>query len=269
MSRTWQTLQVHFHSFWTRKSTFSLAFVVRLSIVNGHFVHFLFRQHCGLLENVWQPYQSSALSPDSLVPYQVDAEIKESQIFNVINFSSHHLSSLSVLKYLLEHSTQLDNYSHHRKAELKSSLRLCSFFSCFIPNLAKIAVYFTEKIGKDHQKEAYWPSEADMIALKMLEAKLAEPPFIALPRSQGSQNMVTEAWDKQLDCVLLEKYRNRGDEIVQYWSRCLNNADHANDSTQQAVLDVAWTVTILHLYRIEVSLRSAPTTTSWPGLLTW
>lgn len=53
--------------------------------------------------------------------------------------------------------------------------------------------------------------DKEITALETLDAKLMESPLMALPRSQGDYTVDTEACDKGIGCVVLQKQPDRTD----------------------------------------------------------
>lgn len=61
-------------------------------------------------------------------------------------------------------------------------------------------------------------------------------PLLALPRQTRRYLVDTEAFNKQMGYILLQEQRDGPVKPVGYWSRILNKAEQANDTTHRAFL---------------------------------
>lgn len=120
--------------------------------------------------------------------------------------------------------------------ELRFSLELCIVFRRFIPNFARMAALLNRKLWEDRLTPLERLAEDELLALRKLPQKLIVPPVLALPKLTGTSILDTDACDGQGSYVLLKKQPERPDKPVGYWSRYLNFADHAYDTTHKRMI---------------------------------
>ena len=132
--------------------------------------------------------------------------------------------------------------------ELRSFLGLCNVFRRFVPNFARIAAPLNRKLRKG-EPTVFGPlNEEEMGALEELKKRLIEPPILTLPRRDGRYTVDTDACDKQVGCVLLQEQPEVPARPIGYWSRSLNQAERAYDTTHRECLAVVWAVLLLRPY---------------------
>lgn len=78
-----------------------------------------------------------------------------------------------------------------------------------------------------------------------LKEKLVSPPLLTLPKQQGISNFGTDACDRQVGCVLLEKQDDGKDQPIRYWSRACKATEKYLDTTHRECHAVVWTVLLL------------------------
>lgn len=84
--------------------------------------------------------------------------------------------------------------------------------------------------------------------METLQNRLTQPPTLALPCRNGKYTVKTDACDRQVGCVLLQEHSYGTTRLVGYWSRSLNKAEKAYDTTHRECLAVVWAVLMLRYY---------------------
>lgn len=132
--------------------------------------------------------------------------------------------------------------------ELRSLLGLCNVFRRFMLNFAQIASCLNKKLQKVQSQNFEGLTEDKIAALETLKARIVEPPVLHLPRSQSTYTVDTDAHDKQIACLLLQKKLNGTDKPVGYRSRLLNDVERAYGTAHRECLEVVWAVFLLRPY---------------------
>lgn len=92
--------------------------------------------------------------------------------------------------------------------ELLSFFGLCNVIRRFVPNFAGVATLLNKKLRKDHLQTFDGLSYKEITALETLKAKLIELTVLVLPRLQDDYKIDTDAFDKRIDCVLLQNQQD-------------------------------------------------------------
>lgn len=71
---------------------------------------------------------------------------------------------------------------------------------------------------------------------------------LALPNCTGQMTLYTDAGDKQVGCILLQKQEDKTVRLFGYCSCSLNNAEKKHETTQREFLSIASSVLILQPY---------------------
>lgn len=78
--------------------------------------------------------------------------------------------------------------------------------------------------------------------------RLISPPVLALPRFQGQYTVNTDAYDRQIGCVLLQKLPDGHNKQIGYWSSSLTDSERANNTAHRECLPVVWVVFLFRPY---------------------
>ena len=134
------------------------------------------------------------------------------------------------------------------QTELRSFLGLCNVYRRFVPKFSAIAAPLNAFLGKGTPPQlGPLPPEA-VAAFNQLRDKLLHPPVLALPRTEGSLWLDTDASDGQLGCCLLQEQPDGKPLPLGYWSRTLNAAERNYSTTEKECLAIVWAVTHLRPY---------------------
>lgn len=80
----------------------------------------------------------------------------------------------------------------------------------------------------------------EISALETLKARFVEPSVLAPPRLQGAYTLDTDAWDKQIGCVVLQKKPDGTAKPIGHWSRSLNDTESAYNTMHRECRAVVW-----------------------------
>lgn len=105
--------------------------------------------------------------------------------------------------------------------EVRSILGLCKVFRWFVSNFARVAALLRRRLREGPLEPFDGFAVKEIKALGPLKAKLGESLF-ALLRSQYPNTVDTDASDKEMGCVLLQKRSDRTDRPIGYWSYSSN-----------------------------------------------
>lgn len=89
--------------------------------------------------------------------------------------------------------------------EHRSFLELCNVIPSFALIFSRVAISLNKKLLNDQLQTFDGMSDEEITALETLKAKLIEPTVLPLPQSQGDYTVGTEACDKQIGCIILQK----------------------------------------------------------------
>lgn len=134
------------------------------------------------------------------------------------------------------------------QTKLHSIIGLCDVFNWCVPSFASIVSPSTGRLRWLQEKELGQLDEEELTALRTLQEKLISPPALALPGNEGSHIFDTDAWDRQIGCVLLRKQDNNVGRPIVYWSKIVNNGEKNIDTTLRECLAVVWAILILSPY---------------------
>lgn len=81
-----------------------------------------------------------------------------------------------------------------------------------------------------------------------MKNSLVKPAVLALCRSDLSYVLYTDACDKQLGAVLMQRYADNSLRPTGYYSRSLTAAKHDYDSTERENLSIVWALLLLRPY---------------------
>ena len=71
-----------------------------------------------------------------------------------------------------------------------------------------------------------------------MKEKLASPPVLALPSNDLPYYVDTDACDKQIGCVLQQKYPDKTIRPIGYFSRSLIHVERNYDTTERECLGI-------------------------------
>lgn len=132
--------------------------------------------------------------------------------------------------------------------QVRSFLGLCNVSHQILTNCAYVAAPINKRTRKNQPQTFEGITEDEMEALKTLKPELMEHPRLGLNRSQGIYNVDTDAYDREMRCVLLQKFPNGTERRIGYWSRLLNDMERAYDFTNEEWFTVVWTVLLIWPY---------------------
>lgn len=72
--------------------------------------------------------------------------------------------------------------------------------------------------------------------------------MLGLPHLLSEYTVDTDAYQKQIGCVLLQMQPDGTNRLIRYWSHSLNDAKSAHDTTICQCLAVIWAVVLLRTY---------------------
>lgn len=100
----------------------------------------------------------------------------------------------------------------------------------FVLNFARLAVPLNKKQRKNQPTKFRQLKKEEYSAMNVLEEALASPPILALSNSTGHMKIDTDACNKQVGCVLLQKQEDETTRPIGYWSHSLNDAEKRYDT---------------------------------------
>lgn len=151
-----------------------------------------------------------------------------------------------------EVTTQTSNATKGLKLQLKATelcsfLELCNVFRRIKPNIACIAALLNQNFKKVQLTLFRSLSPDKLKAMHELQGKLMSPPIQSLSYAGDRYILDTNAFNVQVECVLLQEQSNWKIKPVCYWSRFLRTAEQIYDTTQHERLIIVWSVLIFHL----------------------
>lgn len=128
----------------------------------------------------------------------------------------------------LDHATRsrrLNNVSHITDAfkrfkppknvtELRSFFDLCNVFRRFLPNFARVATLHERKLRKGQPKKFTALTAEDRAAMKELQNRFHLPPVVALSYADRPFTQDTNAYNVQVEYVLLQDQPNKSTRPV-------------------------------------------------------
>lgn len=108
--------------------------------------------------------------------------------------------------------------------DLRSFLGICNVFRRFVPNFPIIAAPLSKKLMKNQPANLWELVAEELDALAILKEKLILPTILELLRFEGQFTLDTDAYDKQIGCVLVRKQPDSTYRPVEYWLGLLSEA---------------------------------------------
>lgn len=87
-------------------------------------------------------------------------------------------------------------------------------------------------LQNDHPRVYTELSDEALEALELWKGKLNSLPVLALPRSQGPYTVESDAYDRQIGYVLLQKELDGHNKPIRDWSGSLTDTERAYDTTR-------------------------------------
>lgn len=91
------------------------------------------------------------------------------------------------------------------KTKLRSLLKMCILFRKFVPNVSCFDAVLNKKLRKDQLKKVSFLNQNNSFMVASFTWALRSPPVLSLTRSFGLYIVDSDACDKQMECVLLDK----------------------------------------------------------------
>jgi RNase H-like domain found in reverse transcriptase len=133
------------------------------------------------------------------------------------------------------------------KTVLRRFLGMSGFYRKFIPNHAKVSAHLNRVLKAD-QNETFEPDKAAIDAHSLLKQAIATSPVLALPRSQGSYVLETDASAAQLGVVLLQEQEDGNFRPHGYWSRHCTKAEQNYCPTEREALAIFFGIKMCRPY---------------------
>lgn len=103
--------------------------------------------------------------------------------------------------------------------------------STFRPKLCTTRELIKSELRMD-QPTNFGPfNEEVLAAINAMKDALLSPPVLAIPIFIAHMTLDTDACDKRVGCVLLQKQEDKIARPIGYWSRSLNNAGKKYETT--------------------------------------
>lgn len=101
---------------------------------------------------------------------------------------------------------------------------------------------------REYQSETFGPLDIKESApVAILEKALKSLPGLVISRTKDQYTLDTNACDKQIGVVLLQKQEDGNNRSIGYWPRTLNEKEQKLVKTHRECLAVIWTLTHLRL----------------------
>lgn len=133
--------------------------------------------------------------------------------------------------------------------QLRSFLGMCSFFTKFIPNLAKITNPLNEHLERKELKSSskiVWNDESQS-AFELIKIKFTTAPVLVHYDPNADLELKTDSCDTAIGAILIQ--RITGDNgILSYYSRVLNDCEKNYSVTEKECLAVKDSIKKLRQY---------------------
>ena len=193
--------------------------------------------HLKTLENVFSILQEANLSvrPSKCFLGYTDVEFLGHQVGN------GKLATNPVLLKKIENTVPPKT-----KKELRSFLGLVGYYRKFVPNFAKICLPLTDLTKKGQPDKINW-GEAQDSAYKTLKHMLSSPPVLHLPDFSQTFYLRTDASEKGIAAILMQKEQDIMFPIA-YASRKLLPREQNYSTIEKECLAIVWALDKFELY---------------------
>lgn len=91
-------------------------------------------------------------------------------------------------------------------------------------------------------------NDAEMTSFRTLKNYLFKPLILALPRSILTYVLYTDACEKELGAILMQRYAEYSLRPTGYYSRSMTATERNYHTTDRECLAIMWILLLLHLY---------------------
>lgn len=107
--------------------------------------------------------------------------------------------------------------------------------------------------------------EAEMTSLNNLKIALVNPPVLSLASSDLPYILETDACNKQLGYVLMQRYSEKSLPQISYFSQTLTDAEKNYDTTESDCLAIFWEALLLcpFLFRNHFEIQTDQDSLKW------
>ena len=193
--------------------------------------------HLKTLENVFSILQEANLSdrPSKCFLGYTDVEFLGHQVGN------GKLATNPVLLKKIENTVPPKT-----KKELRSFLGFVGYYRKFVPNFAKICLPLTDLTKKGQPDKINW-GEAQDSAYKTLKHMLSSPPVLHLPDFSQTFYLRTDASEKGIAAILMQKEQDIM-FLIAYASRKLLPREQNYSTIEKECLAIVWALDKFELY---------------------
>lgn len=96
-------------------------------------------------------------------------------------------------------------------------------FRRFIQSFADIVALLCKTIEKDQPRLFDPPDEKECFVIGVIEIGLIGPPVLSISKSEEKYTLHTDASDKQIWWVILQKQKASGNRPIEYWSHTVGD----------------------------------------------
>lgn len=155
--------------------------------------------------------------------------------------------------------------------KLRSFLGLCDVYRLFnvyrrfVSNFSQIAAPLTKKLCNENLHTFPDMNETEMNSSRHLQESLVKPPVLALPLCVLTYILDTNACDRQLGTVHMQRYEDKSLLTTGYYSRTQMEAKLNNDTNECECLAILWAVLLLrlNLYGTHFEIRTVQDSLLW------
>ena len=142
--------------------------------------------------------------------------------------------------------------------QVRSFLRACNVYPCFVMGVEKIAHPLPNMTGKDADPNLDDSTKSQRQAFEAMKERMISPSIFALPRHGRPYMIDTAVSPYKLDCTLLQEYDQPNDwRPVGYWSYSLNDSGRNYSATEREFFAVVWAVrTIPYVEGTKLTVRT-------------
>lgn len=133
------------------------------------------------------------------------------------------------------------------RTQLQSFLELKNYSRRFVPNFARLAVLLILKLRNNEPFYCFNLHYRNTVVMVFLQTSLTTPPVLFRLRAELNLTVDTNAFNKHIRCVMLQKQLYCTTTSIGYWSRSLNGSKKC-DTTRCECLATVWIVFILLPY---------------------